>query len=104
MTLPARRLVVCEILGRVGLLGISVLAHVRVGIFFLIEVTKGVVDLSVLALICTDWGSMLARGCLTIVRSCMLTVEEQVLHCAVALRHVPVLDRDLGNFKVLPLG
>lgn len=58
VTLPAGGFVVGEILGRVGLLGISVLAHVWIGVLLLVEVTEGVVDLSVLALICTDWGKV----------------------------------------------
>jgi hypothetical protein len=54
MTLPASGLWECKILGWTWPLRIPVLACIGVRILFLIEVTKGVVDLAVFALIRTD--------------------------------------------------
>jgi hypothetical protein len=51
---PTSRLRKRKVLARMRLFRVPVLAHKRVGIFFLIEVAKGVIDFTVLALVCTD--------------------------------------------------
>jgi hypothetical protein len=61
VTLPASGLRESEVLGRTRLLGIAVLARIRVGIFFLVEIAKGVVDLAMLALIRTDYDELVVN-------------------------------------------
>ena len=55
MSFPASWLGVGEILGRMRLLWVAVLAYIWIRILLLIEVAKRVVDFSVLALICADY-------------------------------------------------
>lgn len=55
VTFPTSGLLVRKILARMRLRYILVLACVRIWIFFLIEIAESVVDLPMLALICTDW-------------------------------------------------
>lgn len=55
VSFPTSWLLVCKVLGWVWQLRIPVLANVRVGVFLLIEVTKGVVNLSMLTLVCANW-------------------------------------------------
>jgi hypothetical protein len=55
VSFPACWLGKCKVLARMRLLRVLVLAHERVGVLILIEVAKGVVDLAVLALVCTDY-------------------------------------------------
>jgi len=43
-----------KVFGWVRLFRISVLAYIRIGIFLLVEVTEGMVDFSMLALVCAD--------------------------------------------------
>ena len=54
VSFPASRFHVRKVLGWVWLLRVAVLAHVRVGVFVLIEVTEGVVYFAVLALVSTN--------------------------------------------------
>jgi hypothetical protein len=100
MSLPASRFGMLEALGWMWDFRIPVLAHVGVGVVLLIEITKGVVDFAMLALVCTDY-HMLARrsGQIWIV----LTVKKQIAHCAMALRHLPVVDGDFRSFHLFPL-
>jgi hypothetical protein len=58
MALPASGLRESQILGGTRLLGIVVLARIWVRIFFLVEVAKRVVDLTMFALIRTDCGEL----------------------------------------------
>jgi hypothetical protein len=54
VSFPASRLHVRQVLGRMRLLRVTILAHVRVRVLLLVEVTEGVVDLAMLTLICAD--------------------------------------------------
>lgn len=58
VTFPAGRLCVRKILGRMRLFWVAVFARVGVGVFVLIQVAKRVVDLSMLALVCTDYSKL----------------------------------------------
>lgn len=69
-------------MGRVVVL---VLRHVRIRVLIRVQVAQRVVHLAVLGLVCTH-------------------VQDQVGHRVVTLRHVPVLDSDLGCRHRLPLG
>lgn len=59
VSLPASWLWVVKTLGRMRLLRVLVLAHERVGILLLIEVAEGVVNFSMLALVRTDYSSLI---------------------------------------------
>jgi hypothetical protein len=63
VALPASGLGEGEILGWTRLLRIAVLARIRVGILLLVEIAKGVVDLAMLALICTDYYKLIMSMC-----------------------------------------
>jgi hypothetical protein len=82
------------------LLRVPVLAHKGIGVLLLIEVTKCVVDLAMLALVRTNC-------CLLVEHSryigMMLTVEKKIAHGSVTLRHLPVVDGDLWSLHLLPL-
>jgi hypothetical protein len=97
---PARRLGIVEALGWVWYFWVPVLAHKGVGVVLLIEITKGVVDLAMLAFVCTDYHMLAIRSGQT---WAALTVKEQIAHCAVALGHLPVIDSDFRSFHLFPL-
>jgi hypothetical protein len=63
----------------VWLVEVLVLRGIRVGVFFLVEVSKGVVYLAMLALIGTDCMSVSSR-LITGIRYRILTVKQQVSH------------------------
>ena len=99
MSLPARWLWVVKALGGMRLLRVLVFAHERVRVLLLIEVAEGVVNLSMLALVCTDC-FLLVPGSWMWVE--VLTVKEQIAHGSVTLRHLPVVDGDLGSLQLFP--
>jgi hypothetical protein len=68
-----------ETLCGVWLVEVLVLRGIRVGVFFLVEVSKGVVYLAMLALIGTDCMSVSSR-LITGIRYRILTVKQQVSH------------------------
>jgi hypothetical protein len=103
VSLPTGGLRMRKIFAWVRLRRVLVLACIWVGVFFLVEVAESVVHLPMLALICTNciyvshrhrsWGGR-----------AKLTVKQQVSHCAVTLRHLPVVNRNIRSLKLLPLG
>lgn len=75
-----------DALSWMGFRGVLVRAHEGIGILVLLQVRQGVVDLSVLSLVCSD-------------------VQQEVLHGPVALWDVPVVDCEVrdGELGVGPL-
>lgn len=83
--LPANRLHhICSLTG-LRVASFLVLRHVRVGVFLLVQISQCMVHLAMLCLISTN-------------------VQKEILHRAVALVHVPVLNSDLGCRHGRPLG
>ena len=58
VSFPASWLLMRKVLCWVWFFRISILANVGVGILLLVEVTKGMVDFSMLAFVCADWGDV----------------------------------------------
>ena len=67
-----------------GLRIVFVFTDVGIGVLDLIKIAEGVVDLPVLALIGAN-------------------IQKKVAHSATSFRHFPVVNRNLGNLKLLPL-
>lgn len=95
MALPASWLRVLKAFAGVRLLRVLVLAHERVGVLFLIEITKGVVDFAVLTLVCADYCVL---AWITLEMYGILTVEKQIAHRPVTFGHLPIID---GNLRGL---
>jgi hypothetical protein len=100
VALPACRLGVDEALARMRLLRVPVFAHEGVGVLLLVEISKCVIDLAVLALVRTNFDLLAKRSrCIWT----MLTVEKKIAHGSVTLWHLPVVDGDLRSLHLLPL-
>lgn len=54
MAFPASWLRVLKAFTGVRLLRVLILAHERIGVLFLIEITKGMVDFAMLTLVCAN--------------------------------------------------
>ena len=84
LPLPPSRLLDLDAGGGMRFAGVFVLRDVRVGILSLYQVAEGVVYLAVFGFVGAD-------------------VEEEVFHFALAFRHLPVADGNLGGGEVGPV-